>query len=680
MENNLGNKISYYLSKGWGVVPANFSPAVINAKGKLEKKVKFLLTYQEYHKKKVAPEEVEKLWKGYNGVAITTGNISGITVMDVDTKKLPEIETLPNTFTVETNKGYHFYFKYTDKIITGAELFKAVNNEFNIDIRNDGGIVYADPSAYELPGGATVHYKIINDVPVAEFPLEWLKGVYKKYKPEILDGSGNISKKDWKERIVSPIESGSRNNDFASIIGGMLFRFPTEDWDNVIWGLVQDKNKLQENPLSLTELRTIFESVSKSEMKKRNLGGEIKDININNDGEEIRIDMRLEDCVVCFLVKNIMSNLLEANIITWIQKPTGLGYEMPFHLKIKSDTSKDLWARILKDAFNHKENKEVYPWAILIAKVVNAIEAEIKNRVTDFAINSIETKECTWLLEPFIQEGQINTFFGMGSSGKTMLALYFSTILASNGIPTMLIDYENDPGSWKGKIVKILKKPMNEDLDNNLIYYDSEQIPVADQVDKIKETIKRRGIKFIIVDSASLATGDSTSDEKATVRLVAALKLLKTTVLLIAHQRKNNGEGTPIGSIQFENQSRNVWNLKGSPDDKNNKIIHLACTHTKANNTWLRREPMGWKIEFTDKDIDIARESAHAYFDDKYTTIQRVDKLLRDEGEFDYKGVADSLGITASMANKTLSEGKKKGMFDNKNGKWFATNNTPMGI
>lgn len=671
MEKNLGNKISYYLGKGWGVVPANFSPAVINTKGKLEKKVKFLPTYQEYHKKKIEVEEVEKLWKGYNGVAITTGEISGITVMDVDTKKLPEITTLPETFTVETNKGYHFYFKYTDKIITGAEVFKAVNNEFNIDIRNNGGIVYADPSEYELPGGAVVQYKIIKDVPVAEFPIEWLKNIYKKYKPEILDGSGNISKKDWKERIVSPIESGSRNMDFASIIGGMLYRFPMAEWESIVWTMVQDKNSVQKNPLSLSELRTTYESVAKSESQKRQQGGDIKDISVDGNDEEIRIDIRLDDCIVCFKVKNIISSLSEANALTWIQKSTGLTHEIPFYLKIKSDSNKEQWVRILSKAFDKKENKEIYPWTIIVAKVVAAIETQIRSRKQAFLASKIEPKEANWLYEPFIQEDQINTLFGMGSSGKTLLSLFFSKLIAQEfGHKTLFIDYEDTAGGWKNKLIKVTSlNDFTTDIDN-FVYFDSEQIPLAEQVDKIKEAIKTYGIKLVIVDSASLATGESTSDEKAAVRLVSALKLLKTTVLLIAHQRKNEGDKTPIGSIQYENQSRNVWNIKGSVDDSDIHVIHIACTHTKANNTWLRREPLGYKIEYTDEHIKVIRESAEGYFEDKYSIMDRIKKYVATEG-LTYKEIAEELGVGENIVKKNLTAGKKKGIFVNtEDGKW----------
>jgi hypothetical protein len=209
------------------------------------------------------------------------------------------------------------------------------------------------------------------------------------------------------------------------------------------------------------------------------------------------------------------------------------------------------------------------------------------------------------------------------------------------------------------------------DIDpKKFVYFDSEQLPVAEQVDKIREIIKKHNIKLVIVDSASLATGESTSDEKSAVRLVSALKLLKTTVLLIAHQRKNNGDETPIGSIQYENQSRNVWNAKSSPDQKDDHILHVALTHTKANNTFLRRSPIGFMVNYGEDVIRINKEDAITNFQEKYSVIQRIEKLLKDEGEFDYKGIAASIGASLATVSKNLSIGKDRGMFENNGGMW----------
>jgi hypothetical protein len=376
---------------------------------------------------------------------------------------------------------------------------------------------------------------------------------------------------------------------------------------------------------------------------------------------------------ICFRVKNIISSLMEANTVCWIMKSkTEHQQRIPFYVKIHSDSNKEQWARILGKAFDSKEQGIFYPWTVVVAKVAGEIENQIRLIQQDFPAHEIVGKQAEWLLEPFVQQDQINTLFGMGSSGKTLMSLYFGKIISKErGTNVLFIDYEDTAGGWRDKLGKIENiSSMGTDL-SKFVYYASEQIPIAEQVDKIKEVIKKREIGLVIVDSASLATGESTSDEKAAVRLVSALKLLRTTVLLVAHQRKNDGDRTPIGSIQYENQSRNVWNVKGSPDEMSNSVIHVAMTHTKANNTYLRRQPFGFRIEYSENSINITIESAQSYFSDKYTVIQRIEQLLKDEGEFDYKGISESLGITPASANRHLTMGKKRGMFENKNGRWL---------
>ena len=265
---NIKESAKKYLEKGWGVIPVNFSKATLE-NGKIKKQVRFLPTYLEYHLKKILPEQIEQLWTGYNGIAVTTGKISGLTVMDVDTKELPEIKDLPETFTVETNKGFHFYFKYTPEPKSSAERFEKDGKIFNIDIRNDRAILYASPSEYELPDGKIAKYKIIKDIPLAVFPLEWHKNIYRKYNPDRIDSNGNIVKQEWRDAIVNPILDGRRNVDFATIIGALLNKFPPEEWESIVWNIIKDKNQLQEKPLSETELRSIFNSIASREFTRR---------------------------------------------------------------------------------------------------------------------------------------------------------------------------------------------------------------------------------------------------------------------------------------------------------------------------------------------------------------------------------------------------------------------------
>jgi len=396
------------------------------------------------------------------------------------------------------------------------------------------------------------------------------------------------------------------------------------------------------------------------------------------EDENLLIDAIISNHItVHFKIKNIIPSIMEAtafvNLISGGVNDER--HKISFYLKLKSDSNKEQFVRILKSAFDDKNKNLVFPWTLIVAKVCGEVEEYIRNRKQDFSADEIVAKEPTWLLEPFIQEKQINTIFGMGSAGKTLLALFFAKqVVQDLKCKVLFIDYEDNASGWKSKLSKITSLLDFDAPMSNFIYFDSEQIPIAEQIDKIKDVVKKHEIKLVIIDSASLATGESTSDEKATVRLVSALKLLNNTILLIAHQRKNDGDRTPIGSIQYENQSRNVWNIKGTQDEIDNTKIHIACSHTKANNTYLRRNPLGFLVEYGEQ-VRITSESAMDYFEEKYSIKQRIENLLRDEGEFDLKGIVDTLGIGKSSVAKNLSEGKKKGIFDNKDNMWFIKKN-----
>jgi hypothetical protein len=152
---------------------------------------------------------------------------------------------------------------------------------------------------------------------------------------------------------------------------------------------------------------------------------------------------------------------------------------------------------------------------------------------------------------------------------------------------------------------------------------------------------------------------------------------------MIAHQRKNDGDRSPIGSIQFENQSRNVWNVEGKIDLIEKSIIHIACKHTKANNTYKRKELIGYKVEFLPNEdgirysVNIEREDPSNNFFGKMRVIDRIKQLLKENEEgLTYKQISEELGITTGMANKELSEGKKAKIFETNEGKWMLKKNT----
>lgn len=78
-------------------------------------------------------------------IGVKTGVTSGITVIDVDQKPIPEEvrQLVKNVLIQETKNGFHLFFKYE------KDLPKTRINDLKIDIENDGGQVVLFPSIVE---------------------------------------------------------------------------------------------------------------------------------------------------------------------------------------------------------------------------------------------------------------------------------------------------------------------------------------------------------------------------------------------------------------------------------------------------------------------------------------------------------------------------------------------------
>ncbi len=143
--------VKLYLENNIDIIPCNLYLDL----DKKRKICRFPLNYKE---EKFNIEDFESY--GYNSIAIRTGEKNNLTVIDVDKKdrldfvlnKL-EIEK-DESLLISTNKGYHLYFKYNYKYPNVAPYYE------NIDIRNDGGIIYAPGSQYKDKTGKIYTYEV----------------------------------------------------------------------------------------------------------------------------------------------------------------------------------------------------------------------------------------------------------------------------------------------------------------------------------------------------------------------------------------------------------------------------------------------------------------------------------------------------------------------------------------
>lgn len=259
------SKAVQYLEMGYSVIPVDKDK---RAKVKWEK-------YQHEH---ATMEDLEHwfLNQPSNNIAIVTGKISGITVIDLDKHKGVDMTQFPtDTYRVKTgNGGIHLYYAYHEDAPTVADIFK---DGKGVDIRNDGGYVVAPPSVitpkYEGEDGV---YMVLDQKPIAAFPHELFK--FKKQK------------KSMESRLN--LTEGGRNDAITSIIGELLGKYPEVKWEKTVWPLVLAANNSYNPPLSLEELKTTFASVAKLEKGNKTMKRSIPSPVQFNSEEIIEITLR----------------------------------------------------------------------------------------------------------------------------------------------------------------------------------------------------------------------------------------------------------------------------------------------------------------------------------------------------------------------------------------------------
>lgn len=133
--------------------------------------------------------------RGVNATAIKTGD--GLVVVDIDTKKLSEIEKVLRshleklTPSVETARGYHYYFM-DDR--SSDFVNKAAYTE-HVDVRSDGGVVFNKYTGNE----SAISYKVVGGIN---------KKIPKKLRKHLLSLMATRQTKVKQREQWSEIESG----------------------------------------------------------------------------------------------------------------------------------------------------------------------------------------------------------------------------------------------------------------------------------------------------------------------------------------------------------------------------------------------------------------------------------------------------------------------------------------
>ena len=228
-----------YLNEGFSVIPVGS-----------DKKPK--IAWIEFQKRHATEEEVEKWWTTWPdaNIGIVTGEISGITVIDVE--KGGSVTGLPMTKVAKTGgEGWHYYYKYEPGIGNKARIKELM------DIRGEGGYVVAPPSKH---ASGNCYEWAIEDADLEDFPVSFF---------DVKNNSSNeLKNTDW-GAIAGGVSSGGRNNSAAQYIGKLIKAFKTEEWKTLVWPTVKKWNESNVPPLPEFELKNTFISICKKEYESK---------------------------------------------------------------------------------------------------------------------------------------------------------------------------------------------------------------------------------------------------------------------------------------------------------------------------------------------------------------------------------------------------------------------------
>jgi hypothetical protein len=273
----LTSALDYSERFGFSVIPC-----------RLDKKP--FIKWEPHQSQKATPEEIKAWLQKWQGamIGIVTGEISGLLVIDCDTKEGYEAiqRLLPDSLLVPTARtprgGWHLYFIYPKDsgLTVGAGILPGV------DFRGQGGYVIAPPSrngdgkAYTWESGLS-----LADIAPPALP----ESVFNILKTNILYRGGEVTSEvtDFKRLQMTSsdfkmFEYGRRDNDLfhtanCLVKGGM----PKEEIGQVLEKLIMSWGENPDRKWIGTKIESAFQRVDKREI---NFSQEVRDFVVTSSG------------------------------------------------------------------------------------------------------------------------------------------------------------------------------------------------------------------------------------------------------------------------------------------------------------------------------------------------------------------------------------------------------------
>lgn len=247
--------------------------------------------------------------------------------------------------------------------------------------------------------------------------------------------------------------------------------------------------------------------------------------------------------------------------------------------------------------------------------------------------------------------------FGDGGTAKSYLAMYWAGKLVQAGHRVLYADWEFTPEEHRERLEYLFG------VDFPAIRYLSCYRSFREERDRLRRTIERQAITYMICDSVGLACGGDPSTAEAATTYFQALRTLGDIGSLhIAHVTKSTMKGEdqkPFGSAFWHNMARRTWNVKSEAIGDSASALAL---YPRKNNLKNRVKPTGYMLTFGDLITTITQADIkeHAALEEGLPLAERLADAV-SYGSKTRKELAEMLDVDYPTLQRTIYREIKRG-------------------
>lgn len=608
------------------------------------------------------------------GVAIVTGKISGLIVLDCDSDEGREFlkgKKHQITPVAETGKGTHYYFSHP-----GGEIKNLIRPIPGLDIKGDGGYVIAPPSVHPT-GKSYQWYDGLApwDTELAA-PPGWL---LKLIKQEPTRAPAGLEPR----RVLQGVAEGERNQSIFRYACSLRAKNLDYDSAKVLILEAAERAEQGENPFPKQEALSCLDSAYQYPVRQAKLfGEEITDspILMEAQGKTAKLTWPKEG--------------IYARVKRLKEAPDGAirGMLTLDSSLVKRDTP------LYSGAFNFsavRSRKEVArwltekaplaDWPVVLEALCYKVTEWMEKGVPEVRISSDEqTSPPQFILKPFILQDTPTIIYGNRSTAKSYTALLLAAISTTDPAAAaevgfrldqrcnpLYLDWEMSEGTVQERLRRLHQGMFPDAPPISLIYLPMAR-PLAADADRLATIILDNSIDLLIVDSLGPACGGDLNSAESAIAFFEALREFHLPSLIIAHTAKNKLRDRSIfGSVFFENLARSIWEVQAE-QEPGELDLGVAFRHRK-NSYGALEQPFGLEFFFRNDVTKVVRRSVLEIpgGEEAASTRYRIRDLLERGEVMDLREIAETLDLSLNTTKSALYRGRQKGEFVRlPSGKW----------